>query len=222
MQVCVLADRLKYYDPVLEKTLDDFNSSLDKENHSSIVEDQKWIQDLKNVLSQYADGNYELLTENNISDMNTNDNSLVSGNYNQPQNTDYKNQIDQQFVDLNQQFSDLNMQYNNYSVDQSDFRPQETQYRDPINTIGFNEPIPTTISTDYNNSINYSGQRPGYIENQPDSISQNEPTTDINGATDFNYGADYYNRNDAAGTQDGGTTADYDYWNQQSNNEVSF
>lgn len=193
---------------------------MDKENHTTVV-DQKWIQDLKNVLSQYADGNYELHADNSISEMTTNDNSLVSGNYNQQQIT---HAIDQEFVDINKQFSDLNLQYSNYSADQSDFRQQESQYREPIPAVNFNEPIPT-ISTDYNNSINYAGHgQGGYGENQPESIiNQNEPIADVNGGGGYNYGgADYYNnRNDAVGVQEG-TTADYDYWNnQQGNNEVS-
>lgn len=187
---------------------------MDKDNQTTVV-DQKWIQDLKNVLSQYADGNYDLNAENSHSEMTTNDNSLISGNYNQQQ-------IDQQFVDLNQQFSDLNMQYNNYSADQSDFRQQESQYREPIptaTTTNFIEPIPT-ISNDYNN---YAGQV--YLDNQqPESITQNEPIPDLNGGAAYNYGADYYNnaRNDSVGVQEGQATTDYDYWNnQQANNEVS-
>lgn len=187
---------------------------MDKDNQTTVV-DQKWIQDLKNVLSEYADGHYELNAENSISEMTTNDNSLISGNYNQQQ-------IDQQFVDLNQQFSDLNMQYNNYSADQSDFRQQETQYREPIptTTTNFIEPIPT-IPNDYNN---YAGHGQVYLDNQPESITQNEPIADVNGGAAYNYGADYYNtRNDTVGVQEGTTTTtDYDYWNnQQANNEVS-
>lgn len=42
----MLADRLKYYDPVMEKALDENNGP---EN----VEDQKWLQDLRDVLNQY-------------------------------------------------------------------------------------------------------------------------------------------------------------------------
>lgn len=45
-RVYTLADRLKYYDPVMEKALD--------ENYGTAnVEDQKWLQDLRDILNQY-------------------------------------------------------------------------------------------------------------------------------------------------------------------------
>lgn len=40
-----MADRLKFYDPVMEK-------ALDENNGPDNVEDQKWLQDLNNLVQQ--------------------------------------------------------------------------------------------------------------------------------------------------------------------------
>lgn len=50
-KVYVLADKLKYYDPVLEKTLDNIND--DDGGQTSNTNQQQWQQDLFNLLEQY-------------------------------------------------------------------------------------------------------------------------------------------------------------------------
>lgn len=60
-KVYEFADRLKFYDPVLEKTLDDpqitdgnFNSAMQN------IEDQKWLQQLRGLALQYQVFNSKL------------------------------------------------------------------------------------------------------------------------------------------------------------------
>lgn len=51
-QVYSLADRLKFYDPVMEKSYEDnFNN-----NELEETEDQKWLQDLSQLLNSFNDG----------------------------------------------------------------------------------------------------------------------------------------------------------------------
>lgn len=49
-----LADRLKYYDPVLEKSMDEIQAD-GSPSHSNGVpfEEQKWLQNLRSLASEY-------------------------------------------------------------------------------------------------------------------------------------------------------------------------
>lgn len=47
LQVYSMADRLKFYDPVMEK-------ALDENNGPNNVEDQKWLQELRTVVEQIS------------------------------------------------------------------------------------------------------------------------------------------------------------------------
>ena len=106
-QVFELADRLKYFDPALEKSLDDINNQqqLDGGNLSGAsnlqasIEEQKWLQNLRSLAVQY-------------------NNNITGAHYAAGSTTDAQNyqlsqhQIDQQFVEINKQFNELNLQYN--------------------------------------------------------------------------------------------------------------
>uniref|UniRef100_A0A336MDD9 CSON010219 protein n=1 Tax=Culicoides sonorensis TaxID=179676 RepID=A0A336MDD9_CULSO len=107
-RVYLFADRLKYYDPVMEK-------ALDESYGAATVEDQKWLQDLRNVLNQY---NLGALTY----DQQPRDVSFLSSNTPLPSLTQNQvspqieavptmSQLDKEFSDINQQFSQLNLQY---------------------------------------------------------------------------------------------------------------
>jgi hypothetical protein len=49
-KVCNLADRLKFYDPVMEKSYEDNYNN----NALESIEDQKWLQDLKIILNEVS------------------------------------------------------------------------------------------------------------------------------------------------------------------------
>ncbi|XP_049310385.1 uncharacterized protein LOC105232085 isoform X3 [Bactrocera dorsalis] len=85
------ADRLKYYDPVLERSMDDQQHPTDGQLPN--FEEQKWLQDLRALAVQHKD-EY------------TSPAAPVYG-----QIADTQSQIDQQFVEINKQFNELNLQY---------------------------------------------------------------------------------------------------------------
>nr|XP_014086606.1 uncharacterized protein LOC106615086 isoform X2 [Bactrocera oleae] len=89
------ADRLKYYDPVLERSLDDQQPHADGglNNQLPNFEEQKWLQDLRALAVQHKDEYTSSAT-------------AVHG-----QIADAQSQIDQQFVEINKQFNELNLQY---------------------------------------------------------------------------------------------------------------
>ncbi|XP_053951524.1 uncharacterized protein LOC128858940 isoform X2 [Anastrepha ludens] len=94
------ADRLKYYDPVLERSVDDQQQDADGNlNNSQLTnfEDQKWLQDLRAIAVQHK---IDYASSHPVG---------------YGQIADTQSQIDQQFVELNKQFNELNMQYNSVS-----------------------------------------------------------------------------------------------------------
>ncbi|TMW47187.1 hypothetical protein DOY81_007727 [Sarcophaga bullata] len=110
-KVYELADRLKYYDPVLEKTMDD--SQLTNEDNNLVnassqqMEEQKWLQNLRHLAQQYHQQDYLHHSSSATTDAQQQYNNLTQDpNYNYQQQ-----QIDQQFMEINKQFSELNLQY---------------------------------------------------------------------------------------------------------------
>ncbi|XP_073828694.1 endoplasmic reticulum export factor secretory 16 isoform X10 [Musca autumnalis] len=126
-KVYELADRLKYYDPVLEKTIDDQQQQGQDEDGAGDgnlnssqqqLEEQKWLQSLRQMAQQYkTDYGFAAATATGA--------SLIDGQ--QPQQSQQvmdpsynyqQQQIDQQFMEINKQFSELNLQYQNNQTDQ--------------------------------------------------------------------------------------------------------
>lgn len=233
-KVFVLGDRLKYYDPALEKTLEELTNDGDV----SVVEDQKWLTSLRGLI---ANGN---LNNNYGRDSGSQPSAQYDGNHHMAYDSnDYqqnyqqqdlmKQQIDQQFVELNQQFSDLNMQYaansttetQPKSVDES--MASAGQYHQP--TIG-----PSAVGNDavgLYNPQGYDQQTPQHyqgenVEQVPLVDGQNHQQQ-----YDYNYGQQQggYDQQgvpqQTAGVDSYGqqqpNQGGYDYWNQMQSNEVS-
>ncbi|XP_037934750.1 uncharacterized protein LOC119669065 isoform X2 [Teleopsis dalmanni] len=143
-KVYELADRLKYYDPVLDKTIDEQQNTDDNLNNGvPNFEEQKWLQDLRTIAAQYNVPTNTLDTAND-------------GQYN------YQNQIDQQFVEINKQFNELNLQYSNnntdvpmYQADQIQQQQQQQQHQPTLSNLDANEQYNSGV-TDYINQQQYA------------------------------------------------------------------
>lgn len=118
--VYAFADRLRYYDPVQEKSLDN-NDSQDSEG-----DHQKWIQELKEFTGQMS------IQAQHNNDANT--------QHYDRQMSEQRGSIDRQFTEINQQFNQLNLQYENYESQQpNDYygqqaageQQQQQQYMQP-------------------------------------------------------------------------------------------
>ncbi|XP_050328868.1 uncharacterized protein LOC126758587 isoform X1 [Bactrocera neohumeralis] len=138
------ADRLKYYDPVLERSMDDQQHHAEGGLNSQLpnFEEQKWLQDLRALAVQHKD-EY------------TSPAAPVYG-----QIADTQSQIDQQFVEINKQFNELNLQYQGLgNVEQSPtyYNPDamQQQQQQPHNDIAAehynqHQQQQTAVAGDYN------------------------------------------------------------------------
>ncbi|XP_067636222.1 uncharacterized protein [Eurosta solidaginis] len=142
------ADRLKYYDPVLERSLDEQQQNADDNSNNNQLanfEEQKWLQDLRAIAVQHK----TVYTS-----------SAAVGYDPIP---DAQTQIDQQFVELNKQFNALNMQYNNHSnteqvptfynpdtMQQQQQELQQQQQQHIHNDYNHQQQQPTAVAADYN------------------------------------------------------------------------
>ncbi|XP_065364026.1 uncharacterized protein Sec16 isoform X2 [Calliphora vicina] len=125
-----MADRLKYYDPVLEKTIDDQQPGSDDNNGLNLtpqqMEEQKWLQNLRQLAQQYKN-DYNNMAQAIAPAV------LQEAPQQQPSNQDatYYNQqqqqIDQQFMEINKQFSELNLQYQQTATGTTAEQPQPQQ-----------------------------------------------------------------------------------------------
>lgn len=114
-----MAERLKYYDPVLEKTIDDNQQQSTEDNnnlqaYAQQIEEQKWLQNLRHLIKQYQQ-DYLQATTSSTTQLDTQQHQQQQQQYNsltQDPNYNYQQQqIDQQFMEINKQFSELNLQY---------------------------------------------------------------------------------------------------------------
>lgn len=129
-RVYAMADQLKYYDPVLEKNLD--NITDDDAVQSPTGNQQQWQQDLLSLLHQLPVNSSEEILDI-VSMVKINSEFVCSQSqatyYNDisPQQAAHlddpyaqadaaASQIDKEFVQINQQFSDLNLQYQQQST----------------------------------------------------------------------------------------------------------
>ncbi|XP_039962516.1 uncharacterized protein LOC120776097 isoform X3 [Bactrocera tryoni] len=138
------ADRLKYYDPVLERSMDDQQHHAEGGLNSQLpnFEEQKWLQDLRALAVQHKD-EY------------TSPAAPVYG-----QIADTQSQIDQQFVEINKQFNELNLQYQGLgNVEQTPtyynpdaMQQQQQQPHNDISAEHYNQhqQQQTAVAGDYN------------------------------------------------------------------------
>ncbi|XP_075155918.1 uncharacterized protein LOC142229271 isoform X3 [Haematobia irritans] len=123
-----MADRLKYYDPVLEKTIDDQQQLGNEEGDNSLttsqhqMEEQKWLQNLRQMAQQYRI-DYGTAVTQSLTDDQQQQQHTMDPNYNYQQQ-----HIDQQFMEINKQFSELNLQYQTNQEQQQQQQQQPTFY----------------------------------------------------------------------------------------------
>ncbi|XP_050097370.1 uncharacterized protein LOC126578635 isoform X3 [Anopheles aquasalis] len=127
-KVYTLGDRLKYYDPVMEKALDESVDNTGRGNIYAKVEDPEWLQRLQVIINSnnqqsaehvanynsnmqeaaYDYNNYGYGVEQSAGAPLTHEQSSGSG---YPVET---NDINKQFNEINQQLGQLNLQYNDH------------------------------------------------------------------------------------------------------------
>ncbi|XP_058978447.1 uncharacterized protein LOC101895985 isoform X2 [Musca domestica] len=140
-KVYELADRLKYYDPVLEKTIDDQQQQGQDEagdgnlNQSQQqMEEQKWLQSLRQMAQQYKiDCGLAVAASSTLAAPSV---SMMDGQQPNPAMVDpsynyQQQQIDQQFMEINKQFSELNLQYQNNNQEANQQQQQQPTFYNP-------------------------------------------------------------------------------------------
>ncbi|XP_058465910.1 uncharacterized protein LOC131439192 isoform X2 [Malaya genurostris] len=139
-KIYTLGDRLKYYDPVLEKALDESVDNAGRGNIYSNVEDPSWLQRLSTILKNYETENsskYVNVTSSEMQEQTTSQYSGYVGYSAEPQQQQHgpeqsyssdPSDINKQFAEINQQFSQLNKQYADMCDQQQSHQPIATQY----------------------------------------------------------------------------------------------
>ncbi|XP_062559793.1 protein transport protein Sec16A isoform X2 [Armigeres subalbatus] len=138
-KVYTLGDRLKFYDPVLEKALDESVDNTGQGNIYANVEDPAWLQRLCAILTNYNAASYVAEPIYDNSPDYSNYNNYGSGGehlieqQSQPVNQDSavnmdSKEINKEFTEINQQLGRLNLQY----VEGYDPNAQQLQQQTPI------------------------------------------------------------------------------------------
>ncbi|XP_049540150.1 uncharacterized protein LOC125954146 isoform X2 [Anopheles darlingi] len=138
-KVYTLGDRLKYYDPVMEKALDESVDNTGRGNIYAKVEDPEWLQRLQQIIQSKNQQSAEHVANynGNIQEAAYDYNSYGYGveqsasgplteAHEQSSGSGYPvetNDINKQFNEINQQLGQLNLQYN----DQQHEQPQQQQ-----------------------------------------------------------------------------------------------
>ncbi|XP_059619844.1 protein transport protein Sec16A isoform X2 [Phlebotomus argentipes] len=191
-RVFAMADRLKYYDPMHDKLLDE--SSTDAQEGTQ--DGQNWLNDLQSVLRQFNSGvlSYESSSMQNLA-QNTSTTSVPTP-YPQAQNVDFsKTEIDEQFREINHQFNQLNLQY---QADQHN-QPISLDYSAPV----MNPPVPDYQSQQLNDP--YQNQ---YSSVPYGSVDQGNPVTSMDSPN-------YYDPSQFGGQQNADNSSSFDYYGQQ-------
>ncbi|XP_013104865.2 uncharacterized protein LOC106085249 isoform X2 [Stomoxys calcitrans] len=243
-KVYEMADRLKYYDPVLEKTIDDQQQLGNEEGDNALntsqqqLEEQKWLQSLRQMAQQYK------------IDYAVPANSAVDSQQQQVMDPSFGYQqqhIDQQFMEINKQFSELNLQYQDQQQQQPQPQQQPTFYNPDLMQQQPQQTQNSMLATDAQQQP--LSLDPYQTQNEMPAMQANEQqqTLDANQSsttaqTDVyhqqtaaymqpdmtSYGQNYYdptqqqqglqNYNNEGGHMDATQTTDsgsYDYWAQQ-------
>lgn len=189
-----MADRLKYYDPVLEKTMDDQQQQqLGAEegagdnalNSQHQMEEQKWLQNLRQMAEQYKmDYSTSMST---IAPPAAVVAPMVVENQQQQHNIDpsynyQQQQIDQQFMEINKQFSELNLQYQGQQSQDQQQQPtfynpdlmQPTQSQIPSD-LQQQQPMSLDPYQNQNDMPANDIQQPLESSSQPNTIPQQDP-----------------------------------------------
>ncbi|KAM7348709.1 endoplasmic reticulum export factor secretory 16 isoform 2-T4 [Cochliomyia hominivorax] len=232
-KVYELADRLKYYDPVLEKTIDDQQLGSDDTSGLNLtpqqMEEQKWLQNLRQLAQQYKNDFHTLATLPPAG-------GAVLDAQQQTQDPNYYNQqqqqIDQQFMEINKQFSELNLQYqqqptagNNELSQQPMFYNPEQQQQQQTH-LGEQQPIldayqqqqqPTsqqsmTTELPTQNANDLGGEASLGEHMQQSYMTTQQPAPGF--STNY-YDPSQYNAGDATGNSNVDAANSYDYWGQQ-------
>lgn len=159
-----MADRLKYYDPVLEKTIDDQQQegNEDGSNATPQMEEQKWLQSLRLLAQQYKLDYASPAAA-------TATNYEASQTQQDPHYNYQQQQIDQQFMEINKQFSELNLQYQTNSEPQQPpvfYNPTEIQQPPVMTTADSQQPQQPVPLDPY--------------QSQPQSLQPEQPLTQAN------------------------------------------
>lgn len=140
--VYVFADRLRYYDPGHDKSIDANDESQDGEG-----ETQKWIQELSEIVGNSV-AQSQVYSE-------------------QPQHQVMNDQrgssIDRQFTEINQQFNQLNLQYEGYDQQppQSDYYGQPPQVQPNVSEEQIQYMQPNYVHRDsVTDSVGHQGEVP--------------------------------------------------------------
>ncbi|XP_055380645.1 uncharacterized protein LOC129611490 isoform X2 [Condylostylus longicornis] len=149
-KICDFSDRLKFYDPTIEKTLDNLDPNDPK--FAEIIdqfENQKWLQNLQNILGSYKPDVVAYRHQDSFDGSSTYSNYELNVQNQPPQYDQQSENINDQFRAINQQFYELNSQYNNipsYSVDSSNNQQQLKQEpAQNLNMVSLN----STIGAEY-------------------------------------------------------------------------
>ncbi|XP_054086639.1 uncharacterized protein LOC105219596 isoform X2 [Zeugodacus cucurbitae] len=169
------AERLKYYDPVLERSMDEQQHHADGSLNSQLpnFEEQKWLQDLRALAVQHK----------------TEYSSPAAPVYGQIADT--QSQIDQQFVEINKQFNELNLQYQGlgnaeqaptlYNPDTMQQQQQQTHNDVTADPYQQKQQQQTAVTGDYNS-----------LQPSVDAQASNHTTSVAQDANDATYA--YYNQ----------------------------
>ncbi|XP_036339242.1 uncharacterized protein LOC118748708 isoform X2 [Rhagoletis pomonella] len=202
------ADRLKHYDPVLERSIDDQQQNAEENLNNSQLpsfEEQAWLKDLRAIAVQHKI-EYP---------------SPAAPGYGQ--STETQSLIDQQFAEINKQFNELNMQYNSISNAEQPpaFYNPDTQQQQPQP-----QPLHDLKADPYNQQPQLAVATADY-NNLQGSADQQAPATytdaDAQKSVDASDAYAYYNQHQQQPYQGYGAESmaaqnnagAYDYWAQQ-------
>uniref|UniRef100_A0A6E8WAL1 Sec16_C domain-containing protein n=1 Tax=Anopheles coluzzii TaxID=1518534 RepID=A0A6E8WAL1_ANOCL len=156
-KVYTLGDRLKYYDPVMEKALDESVDNTGRGNIYANVEDPEWLKRLNEILlnsPSNAVSNFSTVNEPQTGyDYSSYgygaDQTQAAVDHEQQQQSQQQQQesayptessdINKQFNEINQQLGQLNLQYS----DQQQQQPQGQQYQPNAAPYELNPAIPS-------------------------------------------------------------------------------
>uniref|UniRef100_A0A182MXH7 Sec16 Sec23-binding domain-containing protein n=1 Tax=Anopheles dirus TaxID=7168 RepID=A0A182MXH7_9DIPT len=174
-KVYTLGDRLKYYDPVMEKALDESVDNTGRGNIYANVEDPQWLKQLNEILltgdstsngaSNFNNANEGQLAYDYGSYGYGVDQSQTGTAVGQEQSSSAEaypsepNDINKQFNEINQQLGQLTLQYNDQQQQQQQQQQQHQQQEQPYQPLQQNaapyetNPIPPAYDQGYE-SIN--------------------------------------------------------------------
>ncbi|XP_055588526.1 uncharacterized protein LOC129740902 isoform X2 [Uranotaenia lowii] len=142
-KVYTFGDRLKYYDPVLEKALDESVDNTGRGNIYANIEDPAWLQRLSTIITNYNhnqmsyEGSHQ--QEYNSSQFTSyldypsdQQSQQLSSSQEQQSYVGDSSDINRQFTEINQQFDQLNLQYTDGFDRQQQHHQQQQQQQQQL------------------------------------------------------------------------------------------